>query len=109
MELASYYPIGSLLLGALVVTGIAGIRYAKNPALGESDSWGFYLWFTPLGYLLLTWFFVGTAKINQLPVALGGLAVYALSAILLFVPNPPPGLKWHYPIGAACLLLFFLG
>lgn len=108
-EVRYYLPVGLILLAAVIVTGIAGWQYVDQPSLGRTDSWGFYLWFTPLGYLLLTWIFGGTRKLNRWPVALAGVLVYAISALLLFVPVLPPGLQWHFPIGAACLLLIFFG
>lgn len=108
-DLKKYLPIGVLFVAALVVTGVAGWQYASQPSLGQQDSWGFYLWFTPMGYLLLTWLIAGTGKLNRTPIALAGMLVYLLSAfLLLFVPIMPPGLQWHYPIGAACLLLVFI-
>lgn len=109
-EVKEYLPTGLLMLVAVIVTGIAGMQYGANPDLGAKDSWGFYLWFAPLGYFLLTWYFAGTSKVNRWTTALAGVLLYTLSAVLLlFVPDMPPGLQWHYPIGAGCLLLYFLG
>ena len=108
-DLKKYWPISLIVLCAVLVTGIAGWQTAVNPNLTNQDSWGFYLWFTPLGYLLLTWFFSGTEKLNRPMIALGAVLVYALSAFLLFVPSVPKGIQWHFPIGGACLVLVILG
>lgn len=106
-DVKPYGPIGLLLIAALIVTGIAGAQYAGNPNLANKDGLGIALWFTPLAYLLLTWLFTSTQKLNRWPIAVAGVAVYALSAFLLFVPVLPPGLEWHYPIAAAGLILLF--
>ncbi len=109
-ETKQYLPIGLLLVAALIVTGIAGYQYQDNPSLGEKDSlWGIYLWLTPLAYLLIVWYLRKTSSLNRWPIALAGLLVYALSAFLLFVPSMPPGLQWHYPIGAAGILFYLFG
>lgn len=107
-QLLQYWPIGVILLLGVVVTGIAAWRSKTNPKLNNQEQWGIYLWFTPLAYPLLTWFFVGTDKINQPVFAVAAIPIYILSAVLLFWKEMPKGLQWHYPIGAACLLLFFL-
>jgi len=103
------WPIALIVLVAVLVTGVAGWQTATNPRLNTQDTWGFYLWFTPLGYLLLTWFFGGTRRLNRPMIAMGAILVYGLATFLLFLPTMPIGLQWHYPIGAACLLLLFLG
>lgn len=124
-SLTQYLPLGILLLFALVTTGLAAWKYApkvpntpnapvtvdgdEDSEANIEDSWGLPLWLTPLAYLLLLWFFAGTDKLNVLPVAVGGAMVYTLEAFLLFLPALPKGLRWHYPVGAAALLFFFLG
>jgi len=108
-DIKKHLPIGLLLLVAVMVTGVAALQYTNNSNLGQQDGWGFYLWFTPLGYLLLTWLFAGTSKLNRWHITLAGVLVYALACFFLFMPNMPPGLQWHYPIGAAGLLLVFIG
>lgn len=103
------WPIGLIVLLAVIVTGIAGWHTTVNPTLNAKDSWGLYLWFTPLAYLLIAWYFCGTKKLNRPMIAMGAVLVYGLSAILLFAPGMPTGLQWHYPIGAAAILLYFFG
>ena len=47
-------------------------------------------------------------NINQPIYALVGVLVYALSAVLLFLPLPPD-VKWHYVVGIATIAYIFLG
>ena len=108
-ELRMYWPIALILLCAVVVTGIAAWQTAVNPHLNAKDFWGIPLWLTPLGYLGLTWLIAGIKKLNRPMTAFGAVLVYGLSTFLLFIPAMPEGLQWHYPIGAACLLLVLLG
>jgi hypothetical protein len=108
-EIKKYWPIGLIVLVAVLTTGVAGWQTAVNPYLNTKDTWGFNLWFVPLGYLVITWYFVTTKKLNRPIIALGAILVYGLSVFLLFIPTMPQGLQWHYPIGGACLMLYFLG
>ena len=108
-EIRKYASIIVILLMAVLVTGIAGWQTQFNESLVQREGFlGLYLWFAPLGYVLITWYFTSTKALNRPIVAFGACVVFALSLFLLFVPVMPPGLKWHYPIGAACIAYYFI-
>lgn len=107
-DLKKYLPLVALLLAALIVTGLAIMQFPNNPSLGTKESFDIYLWATPIGYLGLLMLFKRHG-LNRWNIALVGVAVYFLSAVLLFVPVLPPGLQWHYPIGLAALVFLFFG
>lgn len=101
---------GSFLLIILIVlatTGFAAWKIGTDSAK-DKDGWGFPLWFTPSGYFILAWIFGGIQRLNQPISVVGALLAYGLSIFLLFVSRRlPSGLQWHYPIGAAAIILIF--
>lgn len=107
-DFKKYLPLVTLILAALIVTGIAVLQFPNNPVLGTKESFDLYRWATPIGYLGLLMLFK-RHSLNRWSIALIGLAVYFLSTVLLFVPILPPGLQWHYPMGLAALIYLFFG
>ena len=112
-QITEYGSILLILLMAIIVTGVAAWRISldanKDKKDEDHDGWGFPIWFTPLGYLMIAWFFVGTSGLNQPISVLITFFAYSLSVFLLFLSRSlPSSLKWHYPIGAAVFLMLFL-
>jgi len=106
-EIISYAPLLLIIVVAILATGIAGWKETSKSASDSRDHWGFYLWFTPTGYLILSLLFRGINYFNRPIVALIAILVYGLSISLLFAPKLPSGLKWHYPIGIAAIIAIF--
>jgi hypothetical protein len=108
-QIKKYLPVIIILVAALVVTGLAVYANGDQATVSGQDTWGFPYWLTPLGYLFLAIIFKGGVKnLNQPVYTLVGVIVYALSAVLLFVPLPPD-MKWHYVVGTATLAYIFFG